>query len=158
MNGTWKTLGIVAVLILIAMVLLGQWKLRSGSAVPSGSAATLTVAPGCDSARTACVAQGDGLTIELLLGPPVQPLQPFDMRFQVVQGTLGDAARVELRFVMRDMDMGLNRYRLAYAPDGVWLGQATLPMCTSRRTDWIAQLEIRDGGRRWTAELPFSSE
>lgn len=149
-------LWMVAAAVLLVAVTFSAWRLRSGLDAPP---VPLTVsAADCDSARAACGAQGEGLQIELRLGPPVRPLEPFDVALRVADGVLTDAARVEVQFVMRGMDMGINRYRLARAADGIWRGRAILPVCTSQRADWIAELDIRDGTYRWTASLPFTSE
>lgn len=149
-------LWIVAAAVLLVAVVISAWRLRSGLDVPS--VPLVASATDCDSARTACGAQGEGLEIELRLGPPVQPLEPFDIALRIADGALADSAVVEVRFVMQGMDMGINRYRLARAADGIWRGRAVLPVCTSRRTDWLAELDIRDGARRWTVALPFTSE
>lgn len=157
MNGRVKPrLWMAAAAVLLVAVAVGAWRLRSGADAPP--VPLVASATDCDSARTACGAQGEGLRIELRLGPPVQPLEAFDIALRIADGTLTDAAAVEVQFVMRGMDMGINRYRLARAADGVWRGRAVLPVCTSRRTDWIAELDIRDGTHRWTAALPFTSE
>lgn len=147
-------LGLLAVLVLIGIA-IGAW-LRSHPDDTPASATALTVAADCDSARQTCSARAADLEIELCLGPPVRPMEAFEIRVLNPRNALDDDAQITLEFQMRDMDMGLNRYRLEHAADGEWRGRAILPMCVSGRSDWLAKLEIAQGGHRWTAELPFT--
>ncbi|HEY9199615.1 MAG TPA: hypothetical protein VIR60_09625 [Gammaproteobacteria bacterium] len=147
-------LGLLAVLVLLGIA-IGAW-LRSHPDDAPASATWLTVDADCDSARQTCSARAADLEIELRLGPPVRPMEAFEIRLQGSPEALADAAQITLEFQMRDMDMGLNRYRLERAADGVWRGRAILPMCVSGRSDWLAKVEIDQDGRRWTAELPFT--
>lgn len=131
--------------------LIGLWTLRPGMTPPQ-TAVTLQSEPDCDSAQQPCRAHGDDLEISLRLGPPVRPLESFNIE---LRGELEAAARIDVQFLMRGMDMGLNRYRLGRDADGVWRGRAVLPVCTTGRSDWYAVIGIEQGGRRWIAELPF---
>lgn len=153
MNRAWIK---YAVALLTAAGLVALWTLRPGMDVSAPSATPLHVEADCDSALRACAARSDSVDIALQLGPPVRPMQVFTIQVRTLRGTLGADARVDVQFQMRDMDMGINRYRLAIDADGVWRGSALLPVCSSGRSDWIAQVEISTAKRRWTAELPFT--
>lgn len=142
--------------VLAAVGLIALWALRPGMEVSSPTATPLQIEMDCDSALRVCAARSDALDIALQLGPPVRPMQAFEIQVRSLRGPLGADARVDVQFQMRAMDMGINRYRLAIAADGVWRGTAILPVCASGRSDWIAQLDIRAGGRHWIAELPFT--
>lgn len=144
--------------VLVAAGLVGVWTLRSGLDRPAQNVVALQVEADCDSAQRACRARGDGQELELRLGPPVQPMQSFEITLRSLHGRLDADARVEVQFQMRAMDMGINRYRLAVDAEGIWRGQAMLPMCSAGRSDWIAQVEISASGQRWRAELPFTAE
>lgn len=144
--------GLLVMLVLPA-VLIGLWFLRPGIDAASESATSLQITADCDSAQRACGARGEDLEIELRLGPPVRPMEAFEIQ---LQGTLAADAQVAVQFQMRGMDMGLNRYRLIVSADGVWHGRAILPACTAGRSDWLAQVEILQNGRRWRAEFPFA--
>lgn len=147
-------LGLLAVLVLLG-VAIGWW-LRSGMDVAAPSTSLLQIDADCDSAQQSCSARAADLEIALRLGPPVRPMEAFEIRLLSPRDTLDEDARITLEFQMRAMDMGLNRYRLERAADGAWRGRAILPMCVSGRSDWLAKLEIGQSGRRWTAELPFT--
>jgi len=72
---------------------------------------------------------------------------------------LSAASTVLVDFTMAGMDMGQNRYRLAPGEAGRWQGQATLPVCTSGRMDWLARVEVlgADDGTV-SADFPFVIE
>ncbi len=88
-----------------------------------------------------------GVSVALSLPHPVPLLQPFPVQVQI-QGKAEDAALV---FAMEGMDMGLNRYRLEPAPEGLRT-TAMLPVCTSGRRDWRADIEVGDKIFRFTFE------
>lgn len=157
MNNTRRGLWIFLVGILLVAVISALWRHRLNVDADPNAVPPLVILTDCDSAETACVARGPGIAVELSLGPSVQPMQPFPIQLRVVHGPLSANARVELQFRMQDMDMGQNRYRLVADEQGVWQGTAVLPMCTRGRSDWLAQLAIQDGGRHWSAVLPFSA-
>jgi hypothetical protein len=143
------------ILALVIAIPGGTWFLRRGSDAPSATATAMQVAADCDSAQRACAARGGDLEFELRLGPPVRPMEAFDIRLHGLRGTLAADAQVSVAFEMRAMDMGLNRYRLERAADGSWQGRAILPVCTTGRSDWLARVEIVQHSQRWIAELPF---
>jgi len=73
-------------------------------------------------------------------------------RFKVFVELPG-VSEVHASFSMRDMEMGLNRYRLLPAGPGRWEGEVMLPACIQDRKDWLVVVDA--GGARY--ELPFSS-
>ena len=144
----------IAALVLISALLAAIALLRP---TPDVAAEVLRMTDAhCDSARQTCLATGTGLDVEWRLGPPVRPMEQFDMRLRIVRGELSADAEVIIEFQMRDMEMGMNRYRLEPAAVDMWGGRAMLPVCTSGRSDWLATLTIQDGERRWTTEMPFT--
>ena len=150
-----RALALTATLAALALVLGASIWLKQDN--PESSALRMAVEPACDSAVQPCRARSADLTLELQLGPPVSPLRPFTAQLGVVDGELHAAAAVELSFVMRGMEMGLNRYRLQHAGEH-WRGQVTLPVCTTGRVDWIAVVTVRSNGQQWIAEFPFATE
>lgn len=113
----------------------------------------------CRVDRSVCTAAADGARISLELGPGVPVMRPFAIRATTSLPAGEQPAQVEVDFEMIGMDMGRNRYRLAQAADHVWQGVATLPVCTTGRSDWQAVVEIQtDSGRRYRAVFPFETE
>lgn len=122
---------------------------------PAPVAGHLSIDTSCDPVARRCRAVAEGVAFSVRLGPGVQALRPFTVRVHT------DIAAAQIRtfyvaFVMSGMDMGLNRYRLLPQADGDWLAEATLPICTSGRSDWLARIELYTDTRHWTLSVPFT--
>lgn len=147
-----------ALIALAAFMWAGEW-LGQRYLAPDDSAAELIrlhVPADCLATR-GCVAEGEGLAMELVLPDPVRPLEAFPVRIQV-QGSGAEAiawARVE--FEMTGMDMGVNRVSLTPRPEAAneWRGRATLPVCVTGRSDWLARVSLGAQGRVYRADFPF---
>ncbi len=148
------TLQTIVVMMLCAGIAVA-WLLRPVSVDVAQENIPLHVEAGCDSAQRSCRLLGDDIEFELSLGPPVRTMQTFVVVLHRLRGDIAADAHVEVQFQMRDMDMGLNRYRLIADADGVWRGQAMLPVCSDDRSDWLAQVTITANGKAWQAQLPF---
>jgi len=116
----------------------------------------LSADPYCDVTTERCPLEAPGLNLTLELGPKPTVMTPFVV-------TLTDWGDDDLKlddavisFSMADMDMGLNRYRLEDAGDGVWKASATLPVCAAGRRDWRAELLLtKPGAEVYRALIPF---
>lgn len=136
----------------VAGLFAGRW-LRPQ---PPADAIELSADPYCDVTVDHCAIAAPGLNLTLELGPKPTVMTPFE-------ATLTDWGDGDLRlddavigFSMADMDMGLNRYRLEDAGDGVWKVSATLPVCAAGRRDWRAELLLtKPGGEVYRALIPF---
>ncbi len=136
-------------LLIIALVLLFQ----SGCSQKGGDGVIdLGGRDDCDSAKQLCRFFGNGVIAELKLGDGkgVGELKPFDAVFKLNQ----NPTEVEISFIMKDMDMGPNRYRMT-AKDDQWGARPILPICSNSRIDWIAELEWLDDGQRYRLRFPF---
>lgn len=100
----------------------------------------------CKNMVAGCLLPDQGLRIMFDQNP--QPMRPFRLKVDVL-----NAREVHASFTMRDMQMGLNRYRLRLEGVGVWTADITLPVCMSGRGDWIMTLDV--DGRLF--QLPFTS-
>ena len=138
-----KNMTIVLIAVLVAGGLLAGYWLKPP---PSPQAEELVIDTFCDVTTDRCAIEGKGkaaaLNLTLELGPNPAVMEPFTV-------TLTDWGDEELQlddaiisFSMVGMDMGLNRYRLEAQGDGVWQGQATLPVCAAGRRDWQADLRL----------------
>lgn len=112
----------------LVLVLVAYFWLRLGGATVEPS-----VIP-CEDIVRGC-RHGD-LEIRTMTTPTV--MQAFELRV-----LLPEAESVQASFDMRDMQMGLNRYRLQQQPDGSWRAMVTLPVCVSRSSDWVMTLDIK---------------
>ncbi len=147
----------LSVLLLLAL-LLGLPQIKTWLAPPvTIPPQVLELEAGCQAHIATCVARGEALAVRLMLGPEVVAMQAFPVQLEI--STTGLQAmtveRVEIDFVMDGMNMGLNRYTLAAAGENRWHASAILPMCISRRSDWLADVKIYAKQGTWTARFPF---
>jgi len=147
-----KTAIVVLVAVLFAAGLLAGYWFK-----PDAPPATeLVMDTFCDITADRCAIEGDGLSLTLELGPAPAVMEPFTV-------TLTDWGDQDLQlddaivsFSMVGMDMGLNRYRLDAKGDGIWQGQATLPVCAAGRRDWQADLLLTTAaGKRYQVQALF---
>lgn len=147
--------------LLITLGLLSVWVWRSDVLVPADDTGskrvteTTWVVPACPLLEQACTARGKGGELRLFLQPPVRPLQAFEVVLVSHLGEMPDAVQVEFR--MPGMMMGLNRFSLKQdaTDSGRWHGTAMLPVCVSGRSDWVAEVSVRQGEHRLLARFPF---
>lgn len=118
------------------------------------TAVTLNVPPGCVVTAGPCAASAEGLRVELQLLPLPEPLKPFQARVTIT-GKVVTAPVLELSMI--GMDMGDNRYRLVADKDGTWTATVVLPICTTGRADWIADVTFSADNARYRARFPFST-
>ena len=101
----------------------------------------------CPDIVTGCVVGDAKLRVRFDRQP--SPLQKFRIAVDAPA-----ARQIHARFSMRDMEMGLNRYRLIPDGNGHWQAEVMLPVCVQGRNDWLLQLEV--DGKSYL--LPFTSE
>lgn len=97
-----------------------------------------------------CAQPVAGTPVRLAISPDSIPLmQTLSLEFDA--GALAPTmVAVDIRGL--NMDMGLNRTVLARSDDGRWLGETILPVCSQRRMEWEAAVQI-ETDRRF--EVPF---
>lgn len=67
--------------------------------------------------------------------------------------------KVHIDFAMKDMGMGLNRYRLIpsnHSSD--WQAEITLPVCAQGRSDWNMLIEFETEDDLQRIQIPFSAK
>jgi hypothetical protein len=120
---------------------------------PSVSAVEhLTPMADCELAN-GCTVLAAEARIEVRFVNPPRALQPFGIELQLQGAENVETATVT--FVMRGMDMGSGRYRLLPGAAGRWYADATLPVCVSGRSDWMAEFELSLPALRLQFALPF---
>jgi len=97
--------------------------------------------PACDPAVKPCTARTSALTLTLQLMGEVRPLTPFTVRVELAGTAAATIEQARARFTMVGMNMGRNRFKLDFQADGVWQGQAMLPLCSTGRRDWQVSAE-----------------
>ena len=88
--------------------------------------------------------------VSFSISPREIPLMQTLSLLVSTEGIEVDEVVVEVRGL--NMAMGLNRTRLIQASDGLWSGETILPVCSQRKMEWEAAVQLRAKGRY---ELPF---
>ena len=112
--------------------------------------------PACDLQRQACRVQlPAGGSVELAMGTrPVPMVKPFTVE---VKAAGFSPQRVEVDFAGIDMNMGFNRPELAARGEGLFAGEATLPVCITGGMDWQATVLVETGGERIAVPYRFNT-
>ena len=116
---------------------------------------SLAVAGACDILQ-GCEAGDAALSVHVQFAAPARALKPFPVSVRTAGRQ--PVETVMLTFFMQGMDMGLNRYRLLGDSADGWRADVTLPICVSRRSDWIAEFEFMSAGQRRRLRVPFVLE
>lgn len=143
---------------ILSTSLLGVALLACQPAENRAPAELLEVQQPCDVARAGCTAGNDKLTVTVQFDKDFAALKPFQLQLTPGPESSVQIDEINLVFSMQGMNMGLNKYRLLHGSDGVWTGNVTLPICTSGRSDWLADFDIQAAGQRWKMQLPFVLE
>jgi hypothetical protein len=98
------------------------------------------------------LAQG---AVVLEVDPPDIPLMQSLTLNVHAENLAAEAVTVDIRGL--NMDMGLNRTRLRQADNGRWQGETILPVCSQRRMEWEAQVQI-SGAQRIAVPFLFFTE
>jgi len=96
----------------------------------------------CDLHSAPCTASlGEGVSLRLTIAAagPIRALERLPLEVQL-RGAPAESARVD--FVGRDMDMGLHRFPLAAAGDGVFRGEGQVAICTEAVMPWRAKVVV----------------
>ena len=100
-----------------------------------------------------CRATNESLAATVIFGTDVRGLQPFPVKVLFEAG--GQVESVTVAFSMQGMDMGWNRYSLSDDSMSAWKAVVTLPICSTGRTDWIAEFDLLAAGRHYRLQVPF---
>lgn len=109
----------------------------------------------CDLHQGPCATQlPGGGHLEFSLAPrPIPVLKPLKLQVRV---TGFKAGAVEVDFAGVDMKMAFNRPRLMPGKDGLFTGEATLPVCVRDQMAWQATVLVKSDGVR--IAMPFRFE
>lgn len=153
--GVWPWCLVLGLLILAIVLTLGV-KLRW--ALEPDFDELAQVAGDCRLEAHACVARfADGGEVRLQITPAGIPLlKPLTL--QVWLTGLPAPERVQVDFKGLNMDMGVNRSTLAPGGDnGLYVGEAILPVCASARMHWEARVLLFADDRLRAAAFRFET-
>ena len=112
----------------------------------------LALSEPCD-VQLGCRAVSESLVATVIFATDPRALQPFPVKVLLEAGDQLES--VTVAFSMQGMDMGRNRYSLSVDSTSTWKAMVTLPICTARRTDWIADFDLLAAGRHYRLQVPF---
>lgn len=139
-------------LMVISLVLVVSWfigsKLQQQDEVLFQA---MTVSP-CQPVDRKCNAMFSDAVLQFELSSPVV-MTPFIAKII----THADVSEIYLQFRMKNMDMGVQRYRLVNDGNGLWRSEVVLPVCSLGRSDWIATLEVKYQDTWWRGEFDFEA-
>lgn len=146
--------GIVIAALLIALAAGSFFVARTWQA-PSVSYERLPAAEGCDLRGGPCsLIRGQGrMTFSVL--PSEIPLMETLSLLVEISGFDVDGVKVDIRGL--NMDMGLNRTVLEQTKKGTWEGETILPLCSQRRMEWEAVVQL-DSAERVEVPFPFVTD
>lgn len=113
----------------------------------------------CELKGQGCEVSIAGLgTFHVSMPDSVVPLEKFIFRVEPQGEVAQSVGGVRVDFEMLDMDMGINAYRLERLVDGEYRATIILPVCTTDRSDWLANLTIHSTEGTYLVRLPFTMD
>ena len=137
---------LIAIIFIFVMSWLIGDKLQSYQEMPFQD----MIVSSCQPVDAQCKAEFSDATLQFELSSPVV-MMPFVAK--VI--THADVSDIYLHFRMKNMEMGVQRYRLVNDGNGLWQSEAVLPVCSLGRSDWIATLEVKYKGAWWRGDFEF---
>jgi hypothetical protein len=126
-------------LLLVVVAALAIWRDRQSAPPPAPRAA-------CAKLNNGCALSLNGQELRAGVNGTVRAMQPFEVWVEAPQ-----AKRIEARFTMLAMDMGISAYTLKADANGVFRSKVTLAGCVSGDRDWLMTLNV-DGA---ALSIPF---
>ena len=151
---------LVATLLILGVLtyLWGRAPSKIATDVPVTGALTQVQAPSdCRLKGEGCTVSIDGLgTFQVSMPETVVPLEKFAFTVEPQGEVARSVGAVRVDFEMVGMDMGINAYRLERQADDHYRATVILPVCTTDRSDWLANLTIHSTEGAYLLQLPFS--
>jgi hypothetical protein len=110
----------------------------------------------CDLHQGPCSARfPDGGRVTLAISPrPIRPITPLMVEVRVEKL---DTDRADVDFTSPDMNMGFNRATLKATGPGTYRGPMVLPICTSDRMTWHANVFLHTPHGNYNAVFAFDT-
>ena len=128
-----KTLRSFFVVLLLALVIVGNYFLRKGTDNNQVEYSK------CQLGIENCLIVTDGMELEIIVEGEIKALKPFVIHM-VDKNQIIDKALV--KFNMKAMNMGVNQYEFVQIDNNNWKAEVVIPVCTTGRRDWLVEFEI----------------
>lgn len=119
----------------------------------------------CDLLKTECSFSYGEHVVKFELSDNIRTMQPFQL-FANLQNFTLPVENVVVSFKMKSMNMGINTFRLSRNQHDAnqqnrWRVSILLPVCTSKRTDWLMNIKIEvkvtgEERRLYQVEIPLN--
>ena len=128
---------------------------KHSTVVPTVS---LTATSECNLLESRCLFSAGHRQVFLTLSGDVRTMKAFTLKAEMV-GFNSEIKQVSARFLMQSMNMGVNTFRLLKAEkianSHFWQATILLPVCVSKRTDWIMQFQLIADDKMYQALVPL---
>ena len=140
-------------LVVICMVFILSWIAGSWLQKPDEVTFHPVSSLSCESGMTHCKVRFSDAALELEFVSPAIVMSPFVVKLT----TKADVAEATMQFRMKNMDMGIQQYRLANIGNGLWQSEVILPVCSLGRSDWNATLDVKYKNLWWRGDFDFEA-
>ncbi len=112
----------------------------------------------CHLLKSGCVFVAENVQVEINFSGNVHTMQSFKLLARI-DGINEPIKEVAVDFSMPSMKMGFNHFLLikntAEAVAGNWQSSILLPVCVSKRTDWLMKFVIKTDNKIYQAVIPL---
>lgn len=131
-------------------------RIKQPAQVVHGPVTALTVPGDCQLKGQGCVLRIPQIgRLRVQTPATIRPLEKFPFTVRPLGKTAKSLGSVAVQFKMTGMDMGFNDYSLQRQADGHYVQTIILPVCTTTRTDWVAELRLSTTKGTFVATIPF---
>lgn len=109
----------------------------------------------CEAQNKTCIVTIDDLKVNLLFEKNIYYLKPFSLSLWAESNNNLKIISVDVDFKMKNMNMGVNRFKLKRNKLSRWQGKALLPICVTGRADWFSEIDILTSKARYRFILPI---
>ncbi len=151
---------IVIVLLAVTTILLVKlyWPLAD-NIKKSDIIIPLTSVNKCYLPDARCLFSAGDKKVEIRFSGNVQTMKTFKLLARL-SGYNSEVEEVVVDFSMQSMQMGANYFRLVKNSKtgipGDWQTSVLLPVCTSRRTDWLMNFTVKSGSKIYKVVTPLT--
>ena len=109
----------------------------------------------CEAQNRTCIVTVDDLKIKVLFEKNIYYLKPFSLSLWTESHGDLKVKSVSVDFKMKNMNMGVNRFKLKRNKLAHWQGKALLPICVTGRADWFSEIDILTSKGRYRFIFPI---
>jgi len=144
----------LVVFILLAIFFIPQKYIVETKVLPRVSVNNMQ----CNPQVKECKVDIDDIRLNISLDKNIYYLKPFNIVVGSNDKNGSKIKDIHIEFKMKNMDMGVNRFKLTLHNNKHWKSKLLLPICITGRADWIAALEVVTESSEYVISFPLSVE